>query len=229
MRMNNYEAKELLMGFPVDEFISSLLFWWNRGGKRNFPWRMTNDPYQILISEIMLHRTKAIQVVPVFNEFVKKYKDISSIENSTDAELHLILHPLGLYWRTGLIKSMATKIVKEQNGKIPFEYNELISLPGVSDYIASATRCFAFGTREILLDTNIVRIIGRIFGLEIDDTSRRSKLFRDLLNGIVPERNSREFNYALIDFASKVCLPDPLDSICPFTVYCNFISSLRKF
>lgn len=227
--MDNSEAKELLNNFPVDRFLDTLISWWHRGGKRDFPWRRTTDPYLVLISEIMLHRTKANQVVPVFNEFVRKYQDIISIDNSTDAELHNILHSLGLNWRTTLIKSMATIIVKEHHGKIPFEYKELISLPGVSDYIASATRCFAFGTREILLDTNTVRVVGRIFGLKIDDSSRRSKLFRDILDGIAPERNCREFNYALIDFASKICLPDPLDSLCPIAAYCNFIPSLRKF
>lgn len=226
--MNDTEAKELLKDFPVNIFVDTLLSWWNGGGKRDFPWRRTNDPYLVLISEIMLHRTKANQVVSVFNEFVEKYPDISSIENSSDAQLYQLLHPLGLHWRTRLIKSMAIMIAKHNNGKIPFEYDELISLPGVSNYIASATRCFAYGTREILLDTNTVRIVGRIFGLKIDDSARRRRLFRDILDGIVPESNCREFNYALIDFASKVCLPDPLDSVCPFTVFCNFISSLRK-
>jgi A/G-specific adenine glycosylase len=227
--MKGSEARELLKDFPTDRFVNTILTWWNDGGKRDFPWRRTTDPYAVLISEIMLHRTKASQVVPVFKEFMEKYPDINSIGNSIDAELHQILHPLGLLWRTRMIKLMATKIVREQNGKIPFEYKELISLPGISDYIASATRCFAFGTREILLDTNTVRIVGRIFGLKINDASRRSKLFREILDGIVPKRNCKEFNYALIDFASKVCLPDPIDSACPNTRYCNYISSLRKF
>lgn len=226
--MNDNEAKVFLKDFPVDNFVDALLTWWNKGGKRDFPWRRTSDPYLVLISEIMLHRTKANQVVSIFNDFVKKYPDISSIENSSEVELYQLLRPLGLHWRTKLIKSMAIIIVKDYNGKIPFAYKDLVSLPGVSNYIASATRCFAFGNREILLDTNTVRIIGRIFGLKVDDSSRRSKLFRDILDGIVPDSNSREFNYALIDFASKVCMPNPLDSMCPLTAFCIFISLLRK-
>lgn len=226
--MNDTEAKEFLKDFPVDKFVNALLTWWNEGGKRDFPWRRTSNPYLVLISEIMLHRTKANQVVFIFNDFVKKYPDISSIENSSEVELYQLLRPLGLHWRTKLIKSMATSIIKNYNGTIPFAYKELISLPGVSNYIASATRCFAFGTREILLDTNTVRIVGRIFGIKIDDSSRRSKLFRDILDGIVPDSNSREFNYALIDFASKICQPDPLDLMCPLTAFCNFIFPLRK-
>ena len=209
--------------------LTHFLLGGTKGGKRDFPWRRTSDPYLVLISEIMLHRTKANQVVYIFNDFVKKYPDIGSIANISETELYQLLRPLGLHWRTKLIKSMAISIMKDYNGKIPFAYKELISLPGVSNYIASATRCFAFGNREILLDTNTVRIIGRIFGIKIDDSSRRSKLFRDILDRIVPESNSRDFNYALIDFASKVCMPDPLHSICPFSAICNFIYPIRKF
>lgn len=222
------ESKEFLKEFPVDNFVRTLLTWWDGGGKRDFPWRRTSDPYRILISEIMLHRTNANQVVPIFNSFVDKYPDISSIENSSETDIHQLLRPLGLYWRTTLIKSMAIMIMKKYSGKIPYAYKELVELPGISNYIASAIRCFAFGNREVLLDTNTVRIIGRIFGLKVDDTSRRSKLFRDILDGMMPNNKSREFNYALIDFASKICRPVPLDSICPLTSLCSFISPIRK-
>ena len=84
---------------------------------------------------------------------------------------------------------------------------DLTSLPGVSHYIASAVRCFAFGYPDALLDTNTVRVSGRIFGLPVSDSSRRSKLFREVLERLLDQRCPREFNWTLIDFAWAICRP----------------------
>jgi A/G-specific adenine glycosylase len=199
------------------EFQNNLHLWWLKN-KRDFPWRNTKDPYQILISEILLHRTNAIQVKPVYITFIKKFPMIESIAESDIESLKQVVYTLGLHWRTPLLHQMACIITKKYNGKIPNTKTELLSLPGVSDYIASAVLCFAFGKPESLLDTNIVRILGRVYGIPITDTSRRSKRFQNLSDQILDKTNAREFNYALLDLGALICLPKkPLCDVCPLS------------
>lgn len=155
-------------------FGENLLAWW-RNNKRDFPWRNTADPYRILVSEILLHRTRADQVVPVYNEFIREFPTVKNLAKAKQARARKILHPLGLFWRNNLLKPLAMEIVNSYNGVVPWTIEQLESLPGVSKYIAAAVSCFAFGNQEPLLDTNTVRILGRVFGLTTGDGSRRSR------------------------------------------------------
>jgi A/G-specific adenine glycosylase len=107
---------------------------------------------------------------------------------------------------------------------VPVGKEDLLSLPGVSEYIASAVRCFAWNLPEPLIDTNTVRIVGRVFGWEIKDSSRRNPRFRRVLAEILDPDESRTFNYALLDLAHLVCLKkqDPLCALCPVISVCFF-------
>ena len=109
------------------------------------------------------------------------------------------------------------------NGQIPKEKEILLSLPGVSDYIAGAVRCFAWNLPEPILDTNIVRVVGRLFGLEIKDSSRRNRQYRDLIDALVDPVEPRTYNYALLDLADKVCTKrQPPDCMqCPILEWCQ--------
>jgi A/G-specific adenine glycosylase len=205
------------------ETVSKKLLKWWATNQRKFPWRETRDPYHILISEILLHRTKAEQVKPIYAEFVAEFPTIGDLANGSFASLKTLLNPIGLYWRTRLLHEMATTIVSEYGTEIPFSKNQLESLPGVGQYIAAAVRCFAFNYPEPLLDTNTVRILGRIFGLEVTDASRRKKPFQELAQSVLDRANSREFNYALIDLGALICKPKkPLCSVCPLNQTCLF-------
>lgn len=212
----------LIKEYPVEEIRRSLLKWWSSLGHRHFPWRETQDPFKVLIAEILLHRTRAEQIVPLYQLFLEKHPDIHSIAVSSPDELAMSFHSAGLHWRWGLLHSMAVEIETRFNGQIPRTFEDLTSLPGVSHYIASAVRCFAFGYPDILLDTNTVRVAGRAFGLPITDSSRRSRLFRNVLEQLKDLEHPREFNFALIDFAAKVCRPKPIHEQCPVTEYCVY-------
>jgi A/G-specific adenine glycosylase len=205
-----------------------LLKWWAKN-QRKFPWRKTQDPYRILISEVLLHRTKAEQVVPIYSEFIAKYPTIKDLSIASLDNIKKMLYPLGLHWRTKLLHKMSVLVAKEYGGKIPSTKRELESLPGVSHYIASAVRCFAFDCPESLLDTNIVRILGRIFGIKTTDASRRSKRFQELSESILDKENTREFNYALIDLGALICKPKkPLCPACPLNQMCQLDSRITK-
>lgn len=197
---------------------------WGRQNFRNFPWRFTTDPYFILISEILLHRTRAEQVVPFYLELIKRYPTVVTLANAKLSDLKMLLYPLGLRWRVEKMHLMAKEIVKRYSGKIPYEKKKLLALPGISQYIAGAVLCFAYGKPEPLLDTNTVRVIGRLFGLSVTDSSRRSKKFEKLMYAFLDKDNPREFNYALLDLAAIICLKKTLPrcSICPLKEFCKY-------
>jgi len=177
------------------------------------------------MAEVMLHRTKAEQVAGIYLKFIQKYPDIRSLAAANSSELIDILYPLGLRWRIELIHKMAKEIIVKYKGIIPTEKEELLALLGVGEYIASAVRCFSSGYPEPLLDTNTVRIIGRYFGEETTESSRRSKNFIKIYSATIDQSNPREFNYAMIDLGALICKSkDPLCKKCPISNHCTFFN-----
>lgn len=195
---------------------------WGKANFRVFPWRLTTDPYQILIAEVMLHRTQAKQVLPVYEQFVEAYPDVQKLADVGIAELNDALYSLGLRWRIAAIHTMAKDLIHKFGGEVPRGRVELLSLPGVSDYIAGAVRCFAWNLPETLIDTNTVRIAGRVFGFEIKDSSRRNPRFINALRTVLNQADSRTHNYALLDLADKICTKktEPSCRQCPVLAWC---------
>ncbi|MBU7018880.1 MAG: A/G-specific adenine glycosylase [Theionarchaea archaeon] len=212
----------IILADDHDNFRDRLLDWW-RENQRDFPWRSTGNIYHILIAEILLHRTRAEQVVPVYNDFLDRFPSIENVAEASRSEIEGILYPLGLHWRAKLLHRMAKTICEERDCNIPSDKKELESLPGISHYIASAVRCFALGYPEIILDTNTVRIAGRLFGIEVTDSSRRSRKFREILGSLLDKEYPREFNLALIDLGALICkTSDPQCGCCPVKSMCEY-------
>lgn len=203
--------------------LGELLLLWGQDNFRAFPWRTTVDPYRILLSEVMLHRTQATQVVPVYQSFLITYPDVAVLARASLFELQHALFSLGLRWRIDLTHRMAGDIVTKWGGRIPVDRSELMSLPGISEYIAGAVRCFAWNLPEPLADTNTVRITGRLFRLETKDSSRRNNRFRGLLNSLIHLDEPRRYNYALLDMADSVCMKKhpPTCHLCPLQSLCR--------
>ncbi len=208
------------------EQISALrqaLICWGEGHFRPFPWRTTHDPYHILMAEILLHRTQVKQVVPLYERLICEYPDMPSLAAAGRDTLRAQLFSLGLHWRIDLLHEMAQQIQTGFDGLIPQGKESLLSLPGISEYIASAVRCFAWNLPEALVDTNTVRITGRLLGWPVKDSSRRNARFRQALEALVDTEQPRAFNYALLDLAHLVCLKrqPPLCSQCPLLAWCH--------
>lgn len=197
---------------------------WGRQNFREFPWRTTNNPYQLLMAEVMLHRTQALQVVPVYKKFLGQYPELTDLAAAREEDLTEVLYPLGLHWRIKLVHEMSADLMSRFQGQIPVDKADLLSLPGVSDYIASAVRCFAWNMPEALIDTNTVRIVGRLFKLKIKDSSRRNPVFKELISTLVDLDNPKVYNYALLDLASKICtkVQPPLCESCPVNNLCAY-------
>ena len=204
--------------------VRKALIKWGKQNFRVFPWRVTRNPYKLLMSEVMLHRTQAVQVVPVYEKFVDLYPDLHSLGNASRQSLHEVLYSLGLRWRIDLVYEMGQELNGRFKGQIPKEREELISLPGISEYIAGAVRCFAWNYPEPILDTNTVRVVGRLFGLTIKDSSRRNRQFRNLIAALLDPDEPRAYNYALLDLADKVCTKKQLPDCpqCPLWAWCQF-------
>lgn len=212
-------------GHAVDatDFREALVAW-GHAHFRPFPWRLTDDPYRILMAEVMLHRTQAVQVVATYERFTEWYPELALLAQATKEELRRVLSPLGLHWRVDMIYEMASDLMARFDGRVPWDKADLLCLPGVSDYIAGAVRCFAWNQAESLMDTNTVRVVGRVFGLEIKDSSRRNRLFRELIVTLLDPNEPRAYNYALLDLADQVCMKrrSPECPICPLRMYCAY-------
>ncbi|KKG13678.1 HhH-GPD family protein [Methanosarcina mazei] len=215
--------------FKKIKIIRSELLIWGEQNLRKYPWRETLDPYKIAIAEVMLHRTKADQVKDIYEEFLIKYPDFESIIKAGREAIKDNLKSLGLFWRADLLYDMAVEVIEEYDGKLPLDRKKLMAMPGVGNYISAAILCFGYNLPEPVLDTNTVRVLGRIFGLKITDSSRRSKLFHDVMYDLVHFWDPRTVSFSLIDFANAVCIPGerPRCEICNLRDICKFYLNKR--
>ncbi len=200
-------------------FRRRLYSWW-KSHKRNFPWRSERDPYRVLVAEILLRRTQANQVEPVYVRFIKKFPKASSVFRAKPLQIRRLLRSLGLQWRTENVIQLFREIEKA-GGLVPLDNNRLRLLPGVGDYVASAVRCFAAGEAVPVIDTNTARVVSRFFGIRSRGELRRDRHVREVLQHLVDKGQPREFNWALIDLAAGVCTARiPHCTNCPLSPEC---------
>jgi len=212
----------------MNEIARRLLDWFLRNG-RNYPWRNTQDPYKILIAEIMLQRTKADQVEPVYREFVEKFPSPHELNKASIKDIEKFFTRLGLRWRAGLVKALARELVKRFNGKVPENRDELLSLPSVGDYMADAVLSFAYERSVAVVDSNICRILERVFDLKPRGEARRDPKFRKIADKIIPAGKAKPFNWAMIDLAALICTPrNPKCHLCPLCDICRYHERKRQ-
>ena len=190
-----------------------------------YPWRFITDPYKVLISEFMLHRTRANQVVPVYCSVIEKYPTIDTFVQEKPEILTDQMESLGLFWRiTGMIK--AIEILFKQFNQVPSDYASLIEVEGIGPYIAGAVVCFSKNKPMALIDTNTVRVTGRVFGLDLRGEARRRKIVKETIEFVTPENNPRRYYYSLIDLAHQIChKTNPDCQNCPINLICQFYQS----
>jgi A/G-specific adenine glycosylase len=203
--------------------FSQRLLKWFEVNKRNFSWRKTRDPFKILVAEILLRKTDAPKVESVYENFIEKFPGPETIANASFPQLEACLKPLGLYRkRARELKSLAESLVQKYGGQVPSLKEELLSLPGVGDYTANAVLCFAFGANVPLLDTNLIRVLRRVFGhASLKARARTDRQLWAIAESMVPQGKAREFNLAVLDFAALVCkAKNPRCSVCPLNDMC---------
>ena len=199
-------------------FRSDLIGWFRDHG-RKFPWRDTSlSPWQLLLVEMCLHRTKADQVAQVIEEVTGIGATPDSFLSNTKA-LAPHLSTLGLNWRSANLTAAAEHIRSNLDGHVPDSWPELNAIPGVGDYIASAVQCFAFGRPSVLMDTNTNRIARRVLGE--DSTLPLWKLRLHLRELAGEEGANAQWNQALLDLGALVCRArSPSCGACPVRIHC---------
>lgn len=216
------EIDNIAASSQAKSFRRGLLRWFARHG-RNFAWRESKDPYIIILSEVLLQRTQARQVASNFNDIILQFPTLQMLYSSRYDVVSKTLQPLGLAKRVDTLLSMTKILVEQHTGKIPTNPDQLRSLPGIGRYIASATACFAFSRRIPVVDTNVVRIFIRYFGI----TSKVKRPHEDglvwrLAELLLPRRHVKDYNRALIDFAALVCTArKPSCPQCPMIKGCR--------
>ena len=183
-------------------FRDDLVAWFEVHG-RKFPWRQEiMSPWQFLLVEMCLHRTRAEQVARV----IRQLTDIGDTPESflsNSKKLEPLVSTLGLHWRTENLAAAASYIIGNFNGRVPDRWPELIAIPGVGDYIASAMQCFAFGRSSVLMDTNTQRIARRVLG-ETDTNQPPWKIRLHLRDLAGKEGPDAQWNQALLDLGTLV-------------------------
>ena len=208
-------------------FQSRLLEWYGEFG-RDLPWRRTSDPYKILVSEVMLQQTQVDRVIPKFHEFLGKYPTIQDLAMARPDDVRSTWYPLGYNVRPYRLHSIACEAVERYGGAIPSKAEELLSLKGIGRYTAGAIRSFAFNKDAPILDTNVMRVLHRIFIGRGDPKKQKTELWV-LSEKLIPRGKGYDFNQALMDFGAMVCTArKPLCLLCPMRSLCLTVSSDEK-
>jgi A/G-specific adenine glycosylase len=209
---------------PADRrrFRTRLLTWYGRNG-RDLPWRKTDDPYHILVSEIMLQQTQVDRVLPKYAEWLEKYPSFDALATAPEHEVTRTWYPLGYNIRPKRLQSIARETVARYGGELPSDEATLLSFKGIGAYTAGAIRSFAFGERAAILDTNVARVLFRVFVGKGDPKSHAMKRHLWALSAtLVPMRHVFDFNQALMDFGATICAArNPKCLVCPMAKSCR--------
>jgi A/G-specific adenine glycosylase len=196
---------------------------WAQQHLRNFPWRNTTDPYAIFVAELMLQKTNAALVAPIYQAFMQKYPTLDALAAAPFEEISSILQPLGQSFRVERLRRSIRMIQSKYGGNIPKTEAQLLELPGVGIYTARAICANAFGQPKAVLDTNVARILERFFGFSTSDRVKaRSKPLQQAADQVAPDTNVATWNLALLDFGAAVCTArTPRCTECPLQQKCQ--------
>jgi len=212
----------------MDNFASALLGWFSHNG-RSLPWRRTRDPYAIWISEVLLQQTRVEVAIPYYERFLRAFPTVEALAGADLEEVLRVWAGLGYYARARNLHR-AARLVVAQAG-FPTTVEGWRQLPGVGPYTAAAVASIAFGEDALALDGNVLRVGARLLGIldPIDEVRTRRRI-RDALEQLLPPGRAGEFNQALMDLASTVCLPKrPHCRTCPVRAWCaSFQSGLQE-
>jgi len=203
-------------------FQRRLLAWYTQH-RRDLPWRRTRDPYRILVSEIMLQQTQVERVIPKYREFLTKYPTLAALARAPLREVKRTWYPLGYNIRPVNLRGIAREALARYGGRLPDDDEALRAFKGIGRYTAGALRAFAFGKDAPILDTNVRRVLGRIFlGARQLKQLRGQRALWELAEALLPRGRAYEFNQALMDFGATWCTPrKPRCLPCPMRSFCK--------
>jgi len=208
-----------------DQIITKKILNWYDLNKRSLPWRknvsQSKKHYYTLVSEFMLQQTQVVTVIPYFDRFINKIPNLKKLSTIQDNELIKLWEGLGYYSRARNLKKTAKIIISKHHGKIPNNYEDLISLPGIGNYTANAILAIAFNKSYIPLDGNIERVLKRYLHLKKDNEIQKNNLIKKKSIFGISSRAS-DYAQALMELGAMICKPkNPECSACPILKSCK--------
>jgi A/G-specific adenine glycosylase len=185
--------------------VETSLLQWHVQNHRSFPWRQYSDPYRIMIAEFMLHRTRAPQVVPIYEAFIEKYPGVENLAKANEKDIKKVTEHLGLHWRSSHFIKAARYVLEHFNGDFPDNREDLKKIPGVGDYVAGAILTICFNKPVYVIDSNIARFINRFHGLDIKGEIRRKIQIIEKAKELFNTKEPGTFLFAILDFTFKIC------------------------
>jgi A/G-specific adenine glycosylase len=216
------EKKEL-------QALRQALLNWYSVNHRDLPWRKTNNPYHIWISEVMLQQTQVNTVLPYYREFLQHFPDMEHLARASLQEVLKVWEGMGYYARARNLHRAAGIVLEQHGGIVPQSWQDLRKLPGVGDYIAAAVLSIAFEKPYPVVDGNVKRVLSRLFVMEqAVNISSSLKIYQQAAANVLDKRHPGTFNQAMMELGATVCKPQhPLCTDCPLQTQCLAYQSNR--
>ena len=204
------------------KFRATLVRWYRKNG-RDLPWRLTRDPYRILVSEFMLQQTQVATVLPYYQTWLRRFPSFATLARASETDALHAWQGLGYYTRARNLRKVAKLVMERHRRCFPRSIQEMRLFPGIGKYTAHALATFAFDQSVPIVEANAARVLSRLFDLQlpIDSTAGRNKIWQQAAT-LVPKSSAAIFNSALLDLGALVCLPrKPKCCICPVKRFCR--------
>lgn len=203
--------------------VSSILIKWYKVNRRNLPWRQTNDPYAIWLSEILLQQTRVEQGTPYYYRFIEQFPTVKALADAPNELIMKLWQGLGYYSRARNLHKAAIYIRDHYKSKFPTDYHTIRNLPGVGDYTAAAVASFAYDLPHAVVDGNVYRVLSRLYGVFTPiDTPAGKKEFAALAEEVLNSSNPGIHNQAIMEFGAMQCKPaNPQCDTCVLRLQCS--------
>jgi len=205
--------------------FSKKLVNWYLENKRILPWRGTDNPYFIWLSEILLQQTRVEQGLQYYNNFIYRFPEIKSLAEAKEEEILKLWQGLGYYSRARNLHFASKQIINDHNGRFPDKYEDILKLKGIGPYSAAAIASIAFNLPYPVIDGNVLRVISRVFGIKTPvDSTLGKKEINIILNNLIDKKQPGTFNQALMELGALLCKPQN-----PFCNDCIFINECYAY
>ncbi|MDZ7291011.1 MAG: A/G-specific adenine glycosylase [candidate division KSB1 bacterium] len=208
--------------------LQKKLLAWYSAERRDLPWRHTRDPYRIWVSEIMLQQTQTVKVLEYYERYLQKFPDVFALAQAPLDEVLKAWEGLGYYARARNLHRAARFLVAHFRGRLPRDYEKLLTIPGIGPYTAAAVASIAFNHDHAVVDGNVARVLCRWFLIQAPTRSNDvKKLLHDLAQTILPRGQARHWNQAMMELGARICTPrKPRCEICVVQKYCRAFQKL---
>jgi len=221
----NESLHQKLEKVTVDQFQRDLIDWYERE-KRDLPWRKSQDPYRVWVSEIMLQQTRVDTVIPYYQRFMEKFPTIEALANADEDDVLKAWEGLGYYSRARNLQAAVREVHESYNGVVPDNPKELGKLKGIGPYTKGAILSIAYNIPEPAVDGNVMRVLSRILSIWDDIAKPKTrKVFEEAVYYLISKENPSSFNQALMELGAMVCTPtSPSCLLCPVREHCAAFS-----